>query len=318
MKKNISPITDSSIRATSVKLFSQQINLNTLDEITNNQYSVNSLKSMVNDWNHFVSFCSENGVTSLPASITAVKRFLEKESSKKKFASIRRSCLTIGTIHRIHSYPDPTNHRQVKFVLNELRLQKHGDTKSARAFTSEHLHDLDNLLSSSILAKDVRDLAIYCVMFECALKRSELRSMNMDNIAFKNDVAIVHLGDKVYELSTNSSLALNKWMKKNHTNILFCRIDKHENLYESTLDDSSIYRIFRRGSQLLGLSGVENFSGQSSRIGAVKELASQGYKLKEIQDFGRWLSPAMPAQYLGRLGTADREKLKFVTIKPWD
>lgn len=318
MKKNISPITDSSIRAASVKQFSQQINVSTLDEITSYQYSANSLKSMVNDWNHFVSFCAENSVASLPASVAAVKRFIIKESSKKKFASIRRCSLTIGTIHRVHSYSDPTNHRQIKFLLSELRLQKHGDSKSVRAFTSEHLHDLYNLLSSSILTKDIRDLAIYCVMFECALKRSELRSMKIDNIGFKNEIAIIHLGDKVYELSINSSLALRKWISKNDTSILFCRIDKHENLYESTLDDSSIYRIFRRGSQLLGLSGGENFSGQSSRIGAVKELASQGYKLKEIQDFGRWLSPAMPAQYLGKLGTADKEKLKFVTIKPWD
>ncbi|MBD1558665.1 tyrosine-type recombinase/integrase [Vibrio sp. S9_S30] len=318
MKKNITPITDLSIRAASIKLFSRSVNLEELDKITDGQYSVNSLKSMVNDWNNFVSFCAENGVASLPASVTAVKRFIEKESSKKKFASIRRCSLTIGTIHKIHSYSDPTNHRQVRFVLSALRLQKHGDNKSAHAFTSQYLLDLHILLSSSILAKDIRDLAIYSIMFECALKRSELRKLNVENIAFKNNLAVIHLGDKAYELSANSSRALSKWIEINHTNVLFCRIDKHENLYESTLDDSSIYRIFRRGSTLLGLSGDDHFSGQSSRIGAVTELASQGYKLKEIQDFGRWLSPAMPAQYLGKVGTADKEKLKFVTIKPWD
>jgi len=60
------------------------------------------------------------------------------------------------------------------------------------------------------------------------------------------------------------------------------------------------------------------FSGQSARVGAVQELSEQGYKIKEIQEFGRWLSPAMPYQYVGNKGTAEQEKLKFFSFKPWE
>jgi hypothetical protein len=60
------------------------------------------------------------------------------------------------------------------------------------------------------------------------------------------------------------------------------------------------------------------FTGQSARVGAAKELEKQGYNLRSIQEFGRWLSPAMPAQYLGKENTAELEKAKFKVIKPWE
>jgi hypothetical protein len=74
----------------------------------------------------------------------------------------------------------------------------------------------------------------------------------------------------------------------------------------------------RRASDLLNLSTEHRFTGQSARVGAAKELEKQGYNLKEIQAFGRWLSPAMPAQYLDKADIADHEKLRFKAIKPWE
>lgn len=289
-----------------------------LDSLTQGCYSVNSLKSMLNDWNSFVAFCQDRHVSPLPASVTATRLFLSTESKKKKFPSIKRFALTIGTIHKIHDLKDPANHRQIKFLLNELRASKSEDVKSASAFTKAYLDKLHTLLSPSILLKDMRDLAIYHVMFECALKRSELRQLSFEDISYASSLAHIQVQDKVYELSSQASTTLERWLSHNTTGIPFCRIDKHENLYDSRLDDSSIYRVFRRASDLLCLSEDQRLSGQSSRVGAAQELASQGYRLKDIQDFGRWLSPVMPAQYLGRTGKSSAEKLKFISIKPWD
>ena len=90
-----------------------------------------------------------------------------------------------------------------------------------------------------------------------------------------------------------------------------------KNLLKQPLDDSSIYRILRRASDILGLADNHHFSGNSIRVGAAQELSKQGLKVREIQDFGRWLSPAMPAQYVGYTGTAESEKMKFKAIVPW-
>ena len=98
---------------------------------------------------------------------------------------------------------------------------------------------------------------------------------------------------------------------------VFRAIDKHENIGLQPLDDSSIYRILRSASDLLQLAENHHFSGNSIRVGAAQELSKQGLKVREIQDFGRWLSPAMPAQYVGYTGTAESEKMKFKAIVPW-
>ncbi len=318
MRKNIFPITDPLKRLESKLLFSKAIDIQMLNAVTQNHYSVNSQKSMVSDWNNFVSFCYEKKVSPLPASVTAVRLFLEAEAKSKKFSSIRRVCLTIGTIHHIHTFQNPTNHRQIKIVLSELSIKMKGDSKTAIPFTCEHLNKLSALLSSSTHAKDLRDLAIFCVMFECALKRSELRALQKCNVSFLQGNAKVQVEENVYELSESSSSTLKKWIVLNHTNTLFCRIDKHENFYDHTLDDSSIYRLFRHASSLLNLPDSGQFSVHSIRVGAAKQLAIQGFRLDEIQDFGRWFSPVMPAQYLGRLSRANKEKMKFISIKPWD
>ncbi|SON53297.1 tyrosine-type recombinase/integrase [Vibrio tapetis] len=319
MKKNIPLITDREKLAQSCRTFSQPIDIKVLDNLTHGMYSSNSLKSMVNDWNRFVQFCQLKQVNSLPASVSAVRIFLENEGRKRKYSSIRRYALTIGAIHRLHSLPEPTNHRRIKLTLSEFRLEKSGDARSANAFTCDHLDALFDLLGHSVETKDIRDLAIYSLMFECAMKRSELKHLTHSDISSENEIKLL-LGNQQYQLSARASEVLRKWMALtgNVEGCVFCRIDKHENLYRGALNDSSIYRIFRRASDLLGLPEELKFSGQSTRVGAARELASQGYNVQDIKDFGRWLSPAMPAQYLGRKNTAEQEIMKFTLIKPWD
>lgn len=320
MKKNIPLLTDRQKLYKSCQTFSRPIGFNELNTLTQGLYSSNSLKSMVNDWNRFVEFCLLKQVHCLPASVSAVRIFLESEARQRKYSSIRRYALTIGTIHRLHSIPEPTNHRKIKLTLSQLRVDKSGDARSANAFTSGHLDSLFTIIGNSLDTKDIRDLAIYSLMFECAMKRSELKHlMNHDIIHTPSGTQIL-LGDQHYVLSHRASRVLCKWVELNSMGLanVFCRVDKHGNLYQGALDDSSIYRVFRRASDLLGLPNDLKFSGQSTRVGAARELASQGYKIHDIKDFGRWLSPTMPAQYLGRKSKAEQEIMKFTLIKPWD
>ncbi len=320
MKKNIPLITDRAKLAVSCDIFSRPIDVNRLNALTHGMYSHNSLMSMVNDWNRFVEFCQLKQVKCLPASVSAVRIFLESESRKRKFSSIRRYALTIGTIHRLHSIAPPTSHRRIKITLSELRLAKTGDSRTANAFTGQHLDSLFAGLGHSTDTKDIRDLAIYSLMFECAMKRSELKHLKHGAISRSGNNVQLLLGEQLYQLSVRAKDVFMRWLDLSaiEEGYVFCRIDKHGNLYQGVLDDSSIYRIFRRASDLLGLPDDLKFSGQSTRVGAAQELASQGYKVEDIKDFGRWLSPAMPAQYLGRISTAEQEKMKFTSIKPWD
>lgn len=317
MRKKCIPITDPKIKALSCKLFNNTVTVEDFDKLTANQYSRNSLLSMMNDWNHFAEFCRVKKVSALPASTTAVRMFLEKQTQTRKYATIKRMAITIGLVHRFHEFTDPCNHRSIKMSMAQTRLDKKGDAKQANAFNASHLKELQQQLSSDSSLKQLRDVALLSVMFECALKRSELRALSFDQIQ-ENETYQISFADKTYQLSNPSSDILRSWvlMVPEHVGPVFRRIDRHGNIGDMALDASSIYRVFRAVEQQLGVD--TQFTGQSARVGAAKELAKQGYHISDITDFGRWVSPAMPAQYLGKQVLADQERLKFKVIKPWD
>lgn len=321
VKKNITPISDLNARLESTKIFNKQIVKDNIGQLSQHQYSNSSELAMTTDWNRFVSFCDLKQVQALPTSVTAIRLFLEQEARERKFSSIRRYSITIGSIHHLHGYPDPTAHRQVRFTLAQLKHLKTGDARQANALTQKHLTQLQDILARDKSSRSMRDNAIYHLMFECALKRSDLKTIQIDNLESDQNLLVLNINDHRYRLSHSATLTVKKWLHilaKESGGYLFRRIDKHGNIGTHQLDDSSIYRILRRASDLLGLAKEHRFTGQSARVGAAKELEKQGYQLKEIQDFGRWLSPAMPAQYLEQTHLAEGEMAKFRVIKPWD
>lgn len=317
MRKNLRIIADSDERRHKMEEFSQLITLEQMDNLTDSQYSKNSLLAMVKDWNLYVEFCTERHVRPLPASMTAIRQYIERLATKRKYATVRRNTVTIGLIHRILSQPDPTTNSQIRNLLSEIRLNKHGDAKQAAPLQLKHIKKLEQLCSKPPTIQELRDLAICYVMFECAMKRSELKTLTFSKLRTVENEAYIQLGEANYRLSTQAFRALNRWclLISIQEDVIFRAIDKHRNIATNPMDDSSIYRVMRRVGDKLGID--TKLSGQSLRVGAVNELAKQGLKPKDIQIFGRWLSPAMPYQYLGNQEQAETEKIVFKTIKPW-
>ncbi|MCL9783230.1 tyrosine-type recombinase/integrase [Vibrio sp. S4M6] len=317
MRKNIPIITNQEELSHKINVFSRQITLEELDNLTKSEYSRNSLLAMVKDWNLYLEFCQEKHVTPLPASITAVRQYIEKLATKRKYATVRRCAVTIGLLHRILNQKDPTTNVQIRNILTQIRLNKHGDAKQATPLQLHHIQELETLISNPPSIQEVRDLAICYVMFECAMKRSELKQLVFSNMHQREDEQYVAIGDSNYRLSDNAKKALDRWTSliSLQEGAVFRAIDKHGNIASNLMDDSTIYRVMRRVGEKLGID--TKLSGQSVRIGAVKELAKQGLNPKDIQVFGRWLSPAMPYQYLGNVEQAESEKIIFKSIKPW-
>lgn len=321
MRKKIPVITNQTVVKEMVSKLSISANLELLQALTQSQYSHNSLLAIYSDWRHYLEFCHLHHINVLPASITAVRRFLERESHHRKFASLKRYAATLSLMHTILGLPNPVNHRQIKFTLNQLHALKGADAKQTNAFTFQHLQQLNQLLNKDKGTKVIRDVAIYNLMFECALKRSELKHFCFEQFVFQDDgLAHIILSDKTYQLSKDASEYLSKWLNclPVHEGPVFRSIDRHGNISSNLMNDSSIYRILRNASSLLQLPENLKFSGQSLRVGAVKELSKQGMNIKAIQDYGRWLSPAMPTQYIGNHSNAELEKTKFRSIKAWD
>lgn len=318
MRKSVRVITSKETRIQFTELFNSLISLEDINLLTDNQYSHNSLLAMRKDWNLFVDFCLSKSVCPLPASTTAVRLFLQRESKQRKYATLKRYGVTISLVHKLLSYSDPTSSTVVRTLLAQLRLDKKQDATVTTAFSRKHLEKLTQKLIHSTHPVDIRNLAIYYLMLECMLKRSELKQLFYEQLIIDKNSVHVQLGNERYTLSSCAHQLLEKWLQLRglDAGVLFTAIDKHGNLSRIPLDDSSIYRILRTASDKLKLN--VQFSGQSLRVGAVADMADKGVKVKDIQHFGRWQSAAMPYQYIGNRTQAAVERMVFKKFKPWD
>lgn len=317
MRKKIIEM-DRAARMNSVAIFTKTVTVHDISKLTANQYSVNSALAIKNDWNLFLEFCLSKHVHPLPASSLTVELFLSKQSQLRKFSTLKRLASSITVIHKFHSLDDPVNKKKTRLSIKQLELSKLNDSQQANEFTHTQLNSLFSRWKNSESIKIRRDLLVASLMFELALKRSELRNLRHENlVTTTSGKIVVMLANNRYQLSENTNELMADWLtiKGPVNGYLFTRIDRHGNIGTDALDASSIYRIFRNISDELGL--ISNLSGQSARVGAAKLLESQGLSLKEITDYGRWVSLAMPAQYLNKNNLSKAESVKFKQIKPW-
>ncbi|STQ76144.1 tyrosine-type recombinase/integrase [Grimontia hollisae] len=312
--RKIHPISDPAEIKQSLAVFKcGEVSLDDWNTLTNGLYSRNSLLSFQNDWQVFVEYCREMKVSPLPAAVTAVRRFVEKQAISRKASSIKRYVITVSMMHRLHSLKDPTRHREVRFTLNRLYQDKADEATQANAFHYTHLLTLQEKLGASKSLKDIRDLLIWTLCFECMLKRSELAVISVNDVSLTGETGTLNIAEHTLELSQEATGLIEQWLTL--TGItdgpLLRRINKHQQLGDAPMDHSSIYRVFRRAASELGVEGSLTFSGQSPRVGATQDLSASGLSIKEIQQQGRWKSPAMPAQYVGNKKARDEAMDKF-------
>lgn len=318
MRKNIH-ITNEVELKQYITQFQTTVIFSDIESLTRKQYAKSSCLAMCKDWNHFIEFCQHFNLGALPAEVDTIRLFIHYLSSRRKYSSIRRNVITIGQIHQILNLKDPTNTNITKRALFELKANKGSDEKATTELSIEQLDTLTDILLRSDNTKDIRDLALIRVMFECALKRKDIRDLTFNQIDLAPERYTLQLDDNsLYQLTELTTLVLRRWVSFiDGCGVVFRAIDKHGNIGSSPLNDSSIYRIFRAASEKLGVPGL-TFSGQSTRVGAVKELHRQGYSIRDIQKFGRWQSYVMPAHYLENDELAEQGIIEFKQIKPLD
>jgi integrase len=318
MKKDIPRITESDQANKFKGLLSTSISYEEFAEMTANRYSRSTNLAMSKDWRTFNNYCQLHGHPSLPASEATLLEFIESTRKEKKYSSVRRYLVTVSLVHYLLDLKDPTSSHKVGLVMNQLKIDSYSKVKQSRPFTAEHLSNLHTILSRSDEKKDIRDLAIYFLLYECALKRRDLKSLTAEAIITENLSYIVTIEDRQYVLSEHAGVSIQRWLDYVPYSVLFRAIDRHGNISDSALDDSSIHRVLKRAGQLLELDESLSFSSQSGRVGAVQELSREGLKIREIQEFGRWASPAMPLQYSGKTSLSEEQKALFKTKKNHD
>ena len=149
--------------------------------------------------------------------------------------------------------------------------------------------------------KGLRDAALLAVMSDAMLRVSEATALDVADLEAEGGNTLTVRRSKTDQESAGAAQYIGEptvarvraWMAAAgiEDGPLFQRLDK-AGQPRGRLSTQSIRAIIQRRAQDAGIEG--RVSGHSLRVGSAQSLATAGASVVELQQAGRWRSPAMP------------------------
>jgi site-specific recombinase XerD len=276
-------------------------------------YAPASIRAYKADFNELIHFCNEEEEDALPTHPQTIANFIVKMSNgKRSSASIRRAVAGIATIHKLNRHPDPTKDPDVVLVMRRMHRKLGRSCSQAGSINADTLDKL--LLATDDSIRGIRDRALLLVAYDTLCRRSELVSLQVQDVKTntKNGIETSSIllrksktdqdsTGKWLHLSQRAHLALVKWMKElpEGQEILFCGLNRSLDI-SPRIGAGQINRIYKKIARKAGLdeSAIEGISGHSMRVGAAQDLLNSGASMPVIMQRGRWSKTDTVMRYL--------------------
>lgn len=263
-----------------------------------NRASQNTVEAYTRDVNEFIKFCSDKNVGVInQISERNIRQFvmflsskeIEKSSISRKLSSLRKmfdyairnELIQANPISKI---PNPKTKRKLPETINEdqfLQLYSEIDKKTNEIIKT----DVEKKFDRTYLAKNnIRIKAIFELLYGCALRVSELCSLNIGNLDKTNSsLRILGKGSKmrIVPIGTKSEVILNEYLKtiseKEFKEPLFTgktgeRITRFEiyNIVKKYLNE--VTDISKKSPHILRHSAATHMLDNEADLLAVKEI----------------------------------------------
>ena len=266
-------------------------------------YAPSTIRAYKSNFLKFIDYCESIRECALPASSEVVAAYVKKlAGSNLKSSTISIAVASIATIHKLNELSEPTQHSDVKIEVRRMFRTLGREHKQAYGITSATLSKM--LSNTEDNLRGIRDRALLLVAYDSLCRRSELVSLQMEDLIINESLPVKTLrlrlrrsktdqeaaGRWLY-LSIEAQQALNEWLIATnlHSGKIFRGIKKKSDLSEG-LNSSHINRIYKRIAikSKLAPSTIQQISGHSLRVGAAQDLLSSGASLPIIMNRGRW------------------------------
>jgi site-specific recombinase XerD len=264
-------------------------------------YAPSTIRAYRSNFEVFIKYCDENNVTALPAQPEIIALYIKKLSDGHlKSSSIKIAVASIAAIHNLNSIADPTQHPDVKIEMRRMFRTLGRYSKQAYGINKDLLSKMIEATDNTL--RGVRDKAILLVAYDSLCRRSELVSLEYEDITInekdgsiklklRNSKTDQHSTGRFLYLSKNAQVALKNWINKSkiESGKLFRSITATEKV-KHNLNVSQIGRIFKRlaVNSTINKDIIKNISGHSIRIGSAQDLMLSGTSLAIIMNRGRW------------------------------
>lgn len=277
-----------------------------LNEYLRAAVSNNTRRAYQQDMQHFQGWGGE-----FPSSPQQIARYLAEHGGKLSPFTLGRRLVAIGRAHRALGYSDPGDSELVRAALRGIR-RVHGTAQRR----------VDPLLREDVLAvmdslpatvKGARDRALLLIGFAGALRRSELVTLNVEDVRLVSEGLILRLRrSKTDQEAEGRDIgipyarsracpvkALRAWL--DHAGItsgpIFRGVAKGGRVKFDAMTPQSVALVVKYYAAKVGLD-PERFSGHSLRAGLITSAAKLGVSAWKIRAQSGHRSDAMLSRYV--------------------
>jgi site-specific recombinase XerD len=279
--------------------------------------SANTLRAYKSDFKDFSIFCIKHGLQSLPSNPNTVSIYLTSLSkSEAKMSTLRRRLVSIGVVHKLKGHYLDTKHPIIIENLLGIKRIKGSIQRSKKPILINHLNKLIKVINNNIYPeiKKLRDKAIILIGFSGGFRRSEITSLDYEDIEFVEEgLKILVRRSKTDQFGeghlkgipyfVNSPLcpvkSLNEWINisKINSGPIFRKFNKGFGLSTMRLSDQSVALLIKNYLNLAGIDS-KNYSGHSLRSGFATATAEAGADERSIMAMTGHKNSQMVRRYI--------------------
>ena len=251
-------------------------------------FAPNTLRALAADSRVFSAWCAGQGREALPAEPKTVAAFVDAMAETRAPATVRRYCASIASMHRAAGLAPPTATQPVKLALRRMTRAKGGRQRQAEPLNRPAL---DRMLAvagqggGEPTAIALRDAALAAVAYDTLLRRSELVSLYIEDLAPASDEGATILVRKsktdqagegaVKFLAPDTARALRAYLDAigaPSTGPLFRPVTRWGRAASTALEPQEVPRLFRKLAAAAGVRTARPHSGHSTRVGAAQDM----------------------------------------------
>lgn len=162
-----------------------------IDEFLRRSQAARTWRAYRADWEHFVGWCRAQNVVPIPVDPHAVAAYLAEYAETLKISTLQRGLAAISRVHHAAGLPSPAS--MADAVLRDtwrgIRRCKGVAQVAKAAILIDDLRRMMEFLPSDLLG--VR--ALLLVGFAGAFRRSELVSLDVEDLEFRGEGLVVSL-----------------------------------------------------------------------------------------------------------------------------
>ena len=281
----------------------KNLELETIKNLKNSK-SLNTLRAYQSDYKDFLLFCSKNGFQAMPTQPKILSIYLTHLSSFSKYSTLKRRLASISILHKTKGHYIDTKHPVIIENLMGIKRRNGSNQKGKKPLLINDLKKIINSIhqSNEKSLKKVRDKALVLIGFSGGFRRSELVSLEFEDIEFVSEgVKIFVKRSKTDQSGEGMTKAIPYF--DNHD---FCPVLALKNWMELVdikngkifnISDKNVALIIKKYANYAGLDS-NKYAGHSLRSGFATSTAESGADERNIMAMTGHKSTEMVRRYI--------------------